>query len=77
MVKNPQTFILVAAAVRRMIHEKIRNKGDEDAHRVPSVLLEPRFLLAGEGPLRADLEAMAEEYGVRDLVEFVVSLAFV
>lgn len=76
MVKNPQTFIIVAAAVRRMIHEKIR-KGDEDAHRVPSVLLEPRFLLAGEGPLRADLEAMAEEYGVRDLVEFVVSLAFV
>ena len=44
-----------------------------------AVLLEPRFVLAGDGPLRATLEEMAKEHKVEDLTveswEFVSSHA--
>lgn len=52
--KNPQTFILIAAEVKKYF--KARSKEDPDV----SILL-PRFILAGDGPLKQELVSRKKE----------------
>jgi len=96
--KSPQTFIFVAAAVKRALREAAARDHEEQLQqwhgnhmREPgpfeaatnktmpspppvrpalSLVLGPRFILAGDGPLRQELEELARELGVADIVEF-------
>ena len=60
--KNPQAFILAAAAVKRILTAQ---RGD------PLQIILPRFVLAGDGPLRDNLEELVANEGVGDVVEFL------
>jgi len=70
--KNPQTFILIASYVKQTIKAQVAmlTAVVPTTKNTPLIIL-PRFVIAGSGPLRAELEALAQEHDCADVVEFV------
>ena len=67
--KNPQSFIFIAAVTRKKLMQEER-----EGALSPDILLLPRFVMAGDGPLLGELKQLVVDLGVSDMVEFYGSI---